>query len=584
MATVGDLSTLPTQEYIEDLIWGGYWNQSSEPITFSFPPSGDYVYSTTLGYDVFSYTWTTEERVTLFLAMDAISSVADVNFTYTIDWAFADILYFSVDSFDIGGSSVLGMSGIPGFNTPGTEVLVDTLFNWEPFSWLYLDKGGYGFNTILHEMLHSLGLAHPHDNGGYSGLFPGVSGASDTGTHGLNQSIFTIMSYVDGSYTPDSSTYAYGYAAGPMAFDIAALHYLYGANMSTATGNNTYKLPSANTTGTYWSCIWDAGGTDTISNQGSNLGAVIDLRAATLIANDPNAGGFISKASGIFGGYTIANGAVIEKAIGGNANDQLIGNTIANTLSGLSGNDQLVGNSGNDTLIGGSGKDTLLGGSGTDSLKGGSGNDRASGGLGSDKLIGGSGADTLKGEAGNDKLFGGTFSDQLFGHSGNDLLKGDQGNDVLNGGSGNDNLFGHSGNDVLNGGGGNDRLFGGSLNDRLIGGTGKDFLSGDAGNDRVFGGAFNDKLFGGAGRDTLKGEAGNDTLKGDAGNDRIIGGAGTDLCILTGRKSGYTFNKVNKNTVKVIADNKSFGTDLLTGVEKIKFTGGGTFDIDDLLS
>ena len=37
-----------------------------------------------------------------------------------------------------------------------------------------LEQGGFGFITIIHELGHALGLAHPHDKGGSSSVFPGV--------------------------------------------------------------------------------------------------------------------------------------------------------------------------------------------------------------------------------------------------------------------------------------------------------------------------------------------------------------------------------------------------------------------------
>ena len=47
----------------------------------------------------------------------------------------------------------------------------------------------------------------------------------------------------------------------------------------------------------------------------------------------------MSRADGIFGGYTIANGVVIENAIGGKGNDTLIGNSADNSLDGGAGDD-----------------------------------------------------------------------------------------------------------------------------------------------------------------------------------------------------------------------------------------------------
>ena len=78
------------------------------------------------------------------------------------------------------------------------------------------------------------------------------------------------------------------------------------------------------------------------------------------------AGGFFSRVlteangtySAIDGGFSIAYGAVIENAIGGEQDDALIGNEQANTLTGNGGNDTLIGSSGNDQLMGGDGCDT----------------------------------------------------------------------------------------------------------------------------------------------------------------------------------------------------------------------------------
>jgi serralysin len=63
-------------------------------------------------------------------------------------------------------------------------------------------------------------------------------------------------------------------------------------------------------------CIWDAGGTDTIAYNGIH-DVIINLNAATL-QNAPGGGGFVSYATGPVGGFsihsafTIANTVVIE--------------------------------------------------------------------------------------------------------------------------------------------------------------------------------------------------------------------------------------------------------------------------------
>src|SRR5919108_173198 len=79
------------------------------------------------------------------------------------------------------------------------------------------------------------GWGHPHDGGDRlhepdTTTFPGVryNRPGDTGDFGLNQGIWTTMSYNDG-WTDAPGVYpSYGYQGTPMAFDIAALQELYG--------------------------------------------------------------------------------------------------------------------------------------------------------------------------------------------------------------------------------------------------------------------------------------------------------------------------------------------------------------------
>ena len=119
-----------------------------------------------------------------------------------------------------------------------------------------------------------------------------------------------------------------GNASTPMAFDIAALQYIYGANISHNTGNNTYYLPSVIEAGTSWESIWDAGGEDTMSAVGASDWALIQLEDAKLTG--PFAGGLISNVNNVVGGFTIANGVVIENAIGSSFGDYIEGNAFGN--------------------------------------------------------------------------------------------------------------------------------------------------------------------------------------------------------------------------------------------------------------
>ena len=99
------------------------------------------------------------------------------------------------------------------------------------------------------------------------------------------------------------------------AFDIAAIQYLYGPNLSTNSTDTTYTLDSSLTG---YKTIWDAGGTDLIDASSLSTAVSIDLRNATL--NQAVGGGFASKIDSIQKGYVIAydsTGAIIENATGG---------------------------------------------------------------------------------------------------------------------------------------------------------------------------------------------------------------------------------------------------------------------------
>ena len=478
--------------YIDGILWGG--NQYGNTITYSFwdDPSLDDNYD---DIDTTSTPWFDYEIAATQQALTSWSNVANINFVQAADNDPNATLAFNLvnnTEFDALGA----------FNPPGTFGEGIGYFNWEGTGWdeAGLQEGGYGYITLIHELGHGLGLAHPHDTGGGSSIYPGVDSPWDTGDYGLNQGVWTTMSYNDGLVSNDySGILNYGYQGTPMAFDIAAIQYLYGANTSYNTGDNTYFLPTSNTSGTFYSCIWDAGGFDTISAATATVDATINLNDAPLTG--PNAGGYISSVAGIYGGFTIANGVVIEDAIGGAGNDSIIGNEADNYLSGGSGNDYMDGWTGDDSIYGGDGDDTLLGYDGDDYLDGGAGNDY------------------LYGEAGNDYMDGWTGNDSMYGDDGDDTLLGYDGDDSLDGGTGNDYLAGEAGNDYMDGWTGNDSMYGDDGDDTLLGYDGNDYLDGGTGNDSLLGEAGTDTLVGGSGNDTLNSYGGTtgeyDVLSGD---------------------------------------------------------------------
>lgn len=361
-------TTLPAS-VLPAIDWGTAVADSE--VVVHFVPAGTRLSGVVADRDI-----TAHELARFEAAFDLIAAVCGVTFRVTDTRAEADFR-IALDVDELSREDTLGF-----FNPPGERQAGNGAFNvraWDRQPGGDLETGGYGFVTIVHELLHGLGLAHPHDNGGGSEVFPGVSRPfRDTGYHDLNQGLYTTMSYNSGFISGSRSERGdaeglFGYEAGPMALDIAVLQQKYGANMAHATGDDIYVMPGRNGPGTFWSAIWDAGGDDMIQARGAR-DATIDLRAATL-AYEQGGGGFVSSAAGVAGGFTIAAGVTIEAATGARGDDSITGNATANRLLGREGDDSLTGGAGDDVLTGGKGDDVLAGGAGGDNLTGGSGRD-----------------------------------------------------------------------------------------------------------------------------------------------------------------------------------------------------------------
>lgn len=368
-------SPLAGNAYIDGLFWGKHW---SDPMAgtrlkvYIAGQSGSEVFD--FGGIAVTANTAVQEVAAFQRAFELIENICNIDFRVAVSQADADIIVGAVNNHDASGD--LGASVPPGEDVgPVVSQQGAAIANFDAYfstDYTSLRQGGYDFITFIHELGHAIGLKHPHDaGGGGQPNFPGViNGFEDYGDFNLNQGVYTMMSYNDGwQLGPNgplvpSSISGYGYEGTPMAFDIAALQFLYGANTSFHTANDVYTLSAVNLPGTYYSCIWDTAGIDTILNA-STKNAIIDLRPATLL-HAIGGGGYLSVVNGINGGYTIAKGVLIENATGGSAVDIITGNAIANELIGNAGNDNIKGQGGADKIIGGSGADILIGGGGAD--------------------------------------------------------------------------------------------------------------------------------------------------------------------------------------------------------------------------
>ena len=228
--------------------------------------------------------------------------------------------------------------------------------------------GNYAYDTFVHELGHSLGLKHPHSA---YGVFP-VAGID---LDAMQNSIMSYRSYIGDSYSGGYSNGADSYAYGPMAYDISAVQYLYGANFSYNAGDTYYRFDPSRAR--IFATVWDAGGTDTYDLSAYTTPVSVDLRPGewTISSVDQLAQlnyyevayGYSStlvRAPGNICNADLYNGdtrSLIENAVGGSAADTLEGNQAANLLQGGLGDDTLTLGDGADTVAfaRGDGNDSL---------------------------------------------------------------------------------------------------------------------------------------------------------------------------------------------------------------------------------
>jgi hypothetical protein len=226
--------------------------------------------------------------------------------------------------------------------------------------------GSYGYRTLLHETLHALGLKHP---GRYniSGDLPAPPYLDADLDHIGN----TIMSYNGGGFNPIT----------PMAYDVAALQYLYGKR-DTALGDTTYRFTSVasyevldsqgealqtigNPTQFVKRSIFDSAGTDTLdfSQLQWAVAQRIDLRPGGIITyrtayQSQSYNNVVDGQNYPLPDYgtTIAGDTLFERVIGSKGDDDIYANQAANTFMGYrqgqdSGNDVINFGDRNDVVM-----------------------------------------------------------------------------------------------------------------------------------------------------------------------------------------------------------------------------------------
>jgi Ca2+-binding RTX toxin-like protein len=548
-------------------------------------------------------------------AMLEWESVANVKFVAATPGTEANISFANYDG-NAAGSTAAGVTNLP-LNGRNTVVWINSDYQGIP----QLDQSLEPLHTIVHEMGHALGLAHPFLGGPQS----------QNSVYFEDTLQYTIMSYIPSSTS--GAQHGNAIATSPLLDDIAAIQLIYGENTSNAQGDTTYF-----SNGIY--SIWDTGGRDILDFSHYSQNQRVDLRQ-----------GNFSDVGGHVGNVSIAIGSVIEDARGGGGNDVIYGNSASNIFYASPGVDHIKGDANDKVDMRWMGSDftisaaydgtglvqisasggpvpsdnfTVLDGV-EDIITGSSGGWFSLGdlsglndhririvGIGSLDGVDVSGAyitpSTMARSGGSIKpavvydlglskisfsngftvsmasvesVVVGDLETTYIGSSEIDSLVTGSGHSIVYGGDGNDSILGAettaSDPNILNGDGGNDSITAHSAS----------FMNGGDGHDGLYGSAMADRISGGSGTNAIFAGAGDDTILGLAGNDNINGGDGIDTYVFSATIDKVRFHFPG-DTLQ-IEDGTSFAT--LRDVERIIYTNSMglmgsqfSFDVADVIA
>lgn len=334
------------------------WNVASAvgtpvTLTYSFMTSVPSYGGNTSGKDKNFYAFNAEQQLATQAILSEISAAAGITFVQKEDANSVQIRFGLNDQSDSAGYAMPPPSDVS--KTASTTYMEagDVWMNNDAgFKASTLAPGTFYRETLLHEVLHAIGLKHPGTYNAGSDPEPIDNYTNILGALEDNTS-YTIMSYI---YAPN--LVSLGLDDGSVArynmgvYDLLALRYLYGSGNINA-GDTTYTVTDA--WGTYLRTIDDVSGLNTLNLSALTTGASIDLNQGAFSSVGKLATGDLAKNN-----VSISYGTVVQNLVGSSYADVVVGNASQNTIQTGLGNDVITGAGGNDTLDGGAGLDTAV--------------------------------------------------------------------------------------------------------------------------------------------------------------------------------------------------------------------------------
>lgn len=336
-----------TNQDVNGLLTGIAWNATN--LTFSFPTaSSNYGTSGTYGdpapFNGFQILSSAQQNVVRY-ALGLVSQYTNLTFTEITE---TDSTHATLRFADSASPST-SYAYYPSTSATGGDAFYGNIRNTPP------TKAGYEFDTIMHEIGHTLGLKHGQEDDGVHGTLPTAHNATD----------WSIMDYH--SYIGADLFYRNFEGSGNQTYmidDISALQYMYGANFNTHSGNDVYTWSpttgemfidgvgqGASSTNTVYEALWDGNGTDTydLSNYSTNLS--IDLLPGDFSTFSTSQLAYLDVQNSLIrapGNLQNANEynndprSLIENAKGGSGDDHFVGNADNNAIDGGAGNNTMA--------------------------------------------------------------------------------------------------------------------------------------------------------------------------------------------------------------------------------------------------